>query len=44
MTKFLDFGEKSEGGVVDNGETVTHRLAKETASALMAALREAGVE
>ena len=44
MTKFLDFGGKSEGGVVENGETVTLRLAKETASALMAALREAGVE
>lgn len=41
MTKFLDFGE---GGVVENGETVTLRLAKETATALMAALREAGVE
>lgn len=39
MNNFLDLGD---GGVVD-GETVTLRLGKDAATALMAALREAGV-
>lgn len=39
MNNFLDF----EGGVAEDGETVTLRLAKESATSLMAALREAGV-